>query len=127
MKKFVYGSGFFLAVIIVGAGLSFSYRQGAAVSDGQEGTVQTAPVNAAGEDVPLLSQTLETETKAPIGYILKAENDRVVVYCADGITMFEYTDILVSELPDDLQCEIRNGKSISGTSQLYSFLENYSS
>lgn len=127
MKKFVYGSGFFLAVIIVGAGLSFSYRQGAAVSDGQEGTVQTAPVNAAGEDVPLLSQTLETDTKAPIGYILKAENDRVVVYCADGITMFEYTDILVSELPDDLQCEIRNGKSISGTSQLYSFLENYSS
>ena len=84
-------------------------------------------MNAAGEDVPLLSQTLETETKAPIGYILKAENDRVVVYCADGITMFEYTDILVSELPDDLQCEIRNGKSISGTSQLYSFLENYSS
>ena len=42
MKKFVYGSGFFLAVIIVGAGLSFSYRQGAAVSDGQERTVQSA-------------------------------------------------------------------------------------
>lgn len=123
-RKFVYGSGFFLAVILIGAGLAFSYRQGAASIPEQ---VQTAPVNAAGDDEPVLSRTSEADSDVPVGYVLRAENDRVVVYCADGATMFEYTDILVSELPHDLQCEIREGKSIAGTSQLYSFLENYSS
>lgn len=124
MKKFVYGVGFFLAAVFVGTGLAFSYRQGAASMPEQ---VQTVPVNAVGEDEPTLSQTLDTDPDVPVGYVLRAENDRIVVYCADGVTMYEYTDILISELPYDLQCEIRDGKSISDTTQLYSFLENYSS
>ena len=124
MKKFVYGVGVFLATVFVGTGLAFSYRQGAASMPEQ---VQTVPVNAVGEDEPTLSQTLDTDPDVPVGYVLRAENDRIVVYCADGVTMYEYTDILVSELPYDLQCEIRDGKSISDTTQLYSFLENYSS
>lgn len=124
MKKFVYGSGFFLAVVCLIAGFYISYRKGASDSSGRQKAAETA---AAGTVSLLDSQTLETDSKTVVGYVLRAENDRVVVYCADGTTMFEYTDISVSDLPYDLQCEIRSGKQISGTSQLYSFLENYSS
>lgn len=60
-------------------------------------------------------------------YYLIAENDYVTVYYIDKSTVYEYTNIVVGELPDDLKTEIRNGKYISTLDELYSFLENYSS
>lgn len=138
MKKFVYCIGFFVLFLAVGAGFYASYRYGAAQGAGQaaqaegrtddrELDVQEAAAREASAGVPLESYAVETEAKAAVGYILKEENDRVVVYCADGTTLFEYTDIFVSELPYELQSQIRRGKEISGSAQLYSFLENYSS
>ncbi len=124
MKKFVYGSGLFLLLFALGAGFYASYQFGVSRSPETEAAETAALSGTAGS---LDSYALETEAKGAVGYILKAENDRVVVYCADGTTLFEYTDILVSDLPYELQAEIRNGKEISGTAQLYSFLENYSS
>ncbi|MBR4999103.1 MAG: hypothetical protein IKY10_04400 [Clostridia bacterium] len=46
---------------------------------------------------------------------------------SDRETVYEYTDILVSELPYVLQNEIKNGKYIENMQELYGFLENYSS
>lgn len=60
-------------------------------------------------------------------FYLKALNGYVVVYREDGETIFEYTDIKVSELPEKLQQEIEAGKQITGLEKLYGFLENYSS
>ena len=129
MKKFVYGIGFFVLFLALGAGFYTSYRIGASretVSEA-DGTWETEAWETAANSAVLDSHAVETEAKSVVGYILKEENNRVVVYCADGTTLFEYTDILVSDLPYDLQSQLREGKEISGTAQLYSFLENYSS
>ena len=138
MRKFVYGTGFFVLLLAVGLGFYTSYRFGAtkgvetarkdyvSEENTQESeTRETAAAADSGE--PLESHAVAAEAKSTVGYILREENDRVVVYCADGTTLYEYTDIFVSELPYDLQSQIRGGKEISGTAQLYSFLENYSS
>ena len=51
----------------------------------------------------------------------------IVVYFSDKKTPYEYTDIHYDELPELLRQEIRNGKYIESTAELYGFLENYSS
>ena len=48
-------------------------------------------------------------------------------YQEDEKTIFEYTDIKVSELSEEMQQEIELGKRIVGLGKLYGFLENYSS
>ena len=49
------------------------------------------------------------------------------MYFNDKKTPYEYTDIHYDELPELLRQEIRNGKYIESTAELYGFLENYSS
>ena len=63
----------------------------------------------------------------PYEYILKEEDGYVVVYYADGETLYDNTAIMVEQLPWRLQREIRGGKQISSETELYNFLENYSS
>ena len=54
-------------------------------------------------------------------------NGYVVVYLSDKKTAYEYTDILYDVLPATIREEIRNGKYMESTEELYGFLENYSS
>ena len=49
------------------------------------------------------------------------------MYLGDQKTVYEYTDILIEDLPVSLQNEIEKGKYIEDTETLYGFLENYSS
>lgn len=63
----------------------------------------------------------------PYEYILLEEKGYVAVYHTDRKTLYASTDILVSELPEELQKEIAEGKYIGSEEQLYNFLENYSS
>ena len=74
------------------------------------------------ESVPADSHTLQKDC-----YYLCNKNGYVVVYLSDKKTPYEYTDILVSDLPNDLAAEIKNGKYIKNLEELYGFLENYSS
>ena len=60
-------------------------------------------------------------------YYLMEVNGYVVVYLSDRKTPYEYTDILYDELPAILRQEIRNGKYLEGSEELFGFLENYSS
>ena len=60
-------------------------------------------------------------------YFLMEVNGYVVVYMSDRETVYEYTNIQVSELPYLLQNEIKNGKYMENQEALYGFLENYSS
>ena len=60
-------------------------------------------------------------------YYLMEVNGYIVVYLSYRETPYEYTDIHYDELPDLLRQEIRNGKYIENTEELYGFLENYSS
>ena len=60
-------------------------------------------------------------------YYLMEVNGYIVVYFSDRKTPYEYTDIHYDELPELLRQEIRNGKYIQSTEELYGFLENYTS
>lgn len=60
-------------------------------------------------------------------YYLTDEDGFVTVYYSDHSTVYEYTSISTNNLPDALREEIKNGKYISDLSELYNFLENYSS
>lgn len=60
-------------------------------------------------------------------YYLAELNGYVVVYQEDRNTVYEYTDILVNELPDQIRNEVRSGMKIEGSDKLYGFLENYTS
>lgn len=74
-------------------------------------------------------ETVRTEGEAlkEDCYYLMEINGYIVVYLSDKKTPYEYTDILYDELPEKIRDEIRNGKYIENTRELYSFLENYSS
>ncbi len=63
----------------------------------------------------------------PWAYILVEEDGYVAVYRGDRETLFSSTDIRISDLPEELQEEIREGKGIETEAQLYNFLESYSS
>lgn len=60
-------------------------------------------------------------------YYLKNLGGYVAVYLNDKKTVYEYTDIPLDGLPENLQKEIENGKYIETSEALYGFLENYSS
>ncbi len=60
-------------------------------------------------------------------YYIKETDGYVTVYFADGETVYEYTSILMDELPESVQNELRSGKKVKTIRQVYGFLENYSS
>lgn len=61
------------------------------------------------------------------GFFLLNENHYVVVYNHNLSQVYMNTDILVEELPENLQEEILNMKYIEDEGALYNFLESYSS
>lgn len=69
----------------------------------------------------------EGEASKEEGYYLVDINGYIVVYLSDKKTIYEYTDILVDELPVSVQTEIETGKYVEDIQTLYGFLENYSS
>ena len=49
------------------------------------------------------------------------------VYLADRSTIYEFTEIPVTDLPEEVQQEVAEGKYVGTVKELYAFLENYSS
>lgn len=60
-------------------------------------------------------------------YIMKYENNHIIVYEADGITIFEETDIDQSHLSEQMLVKLKEGLSVSDEETLYSLLESFSS
>lgn len=61
-------------------------------------------------------------------YYLAIQNNKVVVYRADGQTIYMETDIPAQDLPSDVLQELLTQKRIINTEEdLYDFLESYSS
>lgn len=110
MRKIFYGAGIFLVILLFALGFYGSYQ----ISQ-LRGQVQSY-------------QTMETKNETlDAGFYLKNDNGKVHVYRGDGETVYEYTNIQVSSLPEAVQREIEQGKFIKSEVELYSFLENYSS
>lgn len=68
-------------------------------------------------------------TSAGTGYqfYMCEENGCVTVYYIDKKTVYEYTNILVDTLPQNIKEQIQRGKYVSDEEALYNFLENYTS
>ncbi len=125
-----YGIGFFAAAIILMLVLTGAYqltyykaRERAALEN--EETREEEKASAA--ETPDEAVAAKGEALKEDAYYLMEVNGYVVVYLSDKETPFEYTDIPYDELPALLREEIRNGKYIESTEELYGFLENYSS
>lgn len=138
--KFRYKIGFFLAFLVlfgtVAAGYEISYRH---VMDRQmaqrtqelaQAETDTAGTGGNGNTNRIsnsVSVATEGEAAEAEKFYLKELHGFVAVYLEDGTTMYELTNIAFSELPEEMQKEIRAGKTIGSTEELYGFLENYSS
>lgn len=125
-----YGIGFFAAAIILLLVLTGAYqltyhkaKERAALELEETKENEAAPRSqSSGEAV-----TTEGEALKEDAYYLMEVNGYIVVYLSDKETPYEYTDIPYDELPALVREEIRNGKYIENTEELYGFLENYSS
>lgn len=94
-----------------------------------------------GQGSSLESQLRETslpsdqvQSEIPLGengevykYYLIEEFGFINIYCDDLETVYEYTEIEMKDLPQELQDEISKGKGVLNEQELFDFLENYSS
>ena len=67
------------------------------------------------------------QNELEICYYIKETDGYVIVYEADQKTPYEYTSILVEDLPEYVQKQLKNGIKFTSLTQVYGFLENYSS
>ena len=107
--KWKYSVGLVLAVSFLIMTVSFGYRK--EYEYAKEQRVMTVQGDAIKEEI----------------FYLKELNGYVVVYMEDGKSIYEYTDIRISDLPKNVQQEVIHGKKITGIEKVYGFLENYSS
>ena len=126
IMKSRYIIGFFAAFLVLGmllaAGYQLTYehvmdRQEAQASDEVSGTESIA---AEGEKVK--NPDAEEE-----GFYLCELQGFVAVYLSDRKTIYEFTEIPVTDLPEEVQQEVAEGKYVATVKELYAFLENYSS
>ncbi|MCI8637877.1 MAG: hypothetical protein HFG41_01705 [Coprococcus sp.] len=126
-----YGIGIAVVVLLIIAALSFAYS----VEYKYEERLSAAKAEKIKKEAPekikveQKEDTVSTQgdAKKEDTYYLAELNGYVVVYKYDKKTVFEYTNILLEDLPEELKEEIRSGKIVEGTQKLYGFLENYSS
>lgn len=90
------------------------------------------------ETIPKETETLEvteeTETVLPANtdnihyaYLVKAREQKLVVYCSDGETVYFETGIVVRSLSESMQQRAEEGIGFFTEADLYDFLESYSS
>ena len=90
------------------------------------------------ETMPKETETLEVteETEAVLpantdnihyAYLVKAKEQKLVVYCSDGETVYFETGISVKSLSESLQQKAEDGIGFFTAVDLYDFLESYSS
>lgn len=72
-----------------------------------------------------LRKTYRKEEKT--GFYARSFNGTIVILQSDDKTVYEYTQIMIDTLPDDMQEKVNAGYYIENEEDLYSFLENYSS
>lgn len=106
-----YGIGFLIATIVL-IGLFFlayriSYNRALDKQEAEEG------------------QMVQNELE--ICYYIKEADGYVIVYESDQKTVYEYTSIVVEDLPENVQKQLKEGIKFTSLTQVYGFLENYSS
>ena len=105
-----YGIGFLLGFIILITLFALAYR---------------ISYNRALDKHNSQKEKLVAETE--LCYYIKAFEGYVTVFKSDRKTVYEYTSIRVADLPEDVQKKVVEGIKLTSLSEVYGFLENYSS
>ena len=100
------------------------YNQNPSLTDQERGFTYMELVSFSSERVVVRKSYEPKEEK---GFFLLNEDHRVVVYNHSLEHVYMNTDIFVDELPEQIQREILHMKYIENESELYNFLESYSS
>ena len=123
------------AVVVVAliAMVFVSGRKSATPPEEQKGTELVEMVPAKGvtdesvaEKVPTAEET-GVDSLDQYEFLLVDHNDYVAVYQLPEREIYEYTDVIMEVLPEDVQKEVQHGKYIKNEEELYNFLENYTS
>lgn len=123
MKK--YSIGFLASVFLCSMALVILYDYSYHSMRNRETTEQYEAATKEEAEGPV-AQTEGNAIKNE-GYYLKNKDGYVIVYLSDGQTVYEYTNIKLSSLPEGLQEEIEEGKRMETVEEIYGFLENYTS
>jgi hypothetical protein len=88
-----------------------------------ENTPESADPDQTGSDPEAQADLMTEEYR----FLLVDDDNYVTVYSMPEREIYEYTDVILDVLPEDLQTEIQRGKYIKDEEELYNFLENYTS
>ena len=125
-----------IAVVIAAALIAMVFvsgRRSATPPEEQKGTelVEMVPAKSetgesVAEKVPAAEET-EADLSDHYEFLLVDHNDYVAVYQLPEREIYEYTDVIMEVLPEEVQKEVQQGKYIKNEEELYNFLENYTS
>ena len=110
-----------------------SGRKSATPPEEQKGTELVEMVPAEGEtgesvaEKALAAEETGVDPSDQYEFLLVDHNDYVAVYQLPEREIYEYTDVIMEVLPEDVQKEVQHGKYIKNEEELYNFLENYTS
>ena len=110
-----------------------SGRKSAAPPEEKKGTELVEMVPAKGETGESVAEKAPTAEETGVDssdqyeFLLVDHNDYVAVYQLPEREIYEYTDVIMEVLPEDVQKEVQHGKYIKNEEELYNFLENYTS
>ena len=110
-----------------------SGRKSATPPEEQKGTELVEMVPAKGEtgesvaEKALAAEETGVDSSDQYEFLLVDHNDYVAVYQLPEREIYEYTDVIMEVLPEDVQKEVQHGKYIKNEEELYNFLENYTS
>ena len=125
-----------IAAVVVAALIAMVFvsgRKSAAPPEEQKGTELVEMVPAEGEtgesvaEKALAAEETGVDSSDQYEFLLVDHNDYVAVYQLPEREIYEYTDVIMEVLPEDVQKEVQHGKYIKNEEELYNFLENYTS
>ena len=104
-----------------------SYEMSPPLEEQKRGLISVEVLSFSKERILLRKNYEIIEEEPEEIFYLVAEDHYITVYTQDMQSVYLYTDIHLEHLPIELQEEIIHKKLISGESNLYHFLESYSS
>lgn len=126
IMKSRYIIGFFAAFLVLGmllaAGYQLTYEH---VMDRQEAQARDEVTGT--ESIAAEGEKVKNPDSEEEGFYLCELQGFVAVYLSDRKTIYEFTEIPVTDLPEEVQQEVAEGKYVATVKELYAFLENYSS
>lgn len=101
-----------------------NYMKHISVEEREAGLCSYEIISYHGQEIRLRKTFKQKENT---GFLAKSFNGMVVILKSDGKTVYEYTQINIGTLPEELRDKIVEGLWMESEEELYSFLENYSS